>query len=132
MGLRLHVDGGCVRGNVTFDDRHEGAPGIVHGGAIATVLDDTLGLLLVVLGTPAVTANLSVDYRAPALLQTEMIVERWLEQRVDRKLHLRADLSIDGQPVAQARALFLAVEVAHFEKGGRTLLPNWADWGPSL
>jgi acyl-coenzyme A thioesterase PaaI-like protein len=132
MRLRLHADGDRVRGNVTFDDRHEGAPGIVHGGAVATVLDDTLGLLLVVLGTPAVTANLNVDYRAPALLHAEMTVEGWLEQRIDRKLHLRANLSIDGHPVAQARALFLAVEVAHFEKGGRTLLPDWADWGPSL
>src|SRR3546814_16692324 len=29
-----------------FDQRHVGAPGIAHGGAVATVLDDLFGFLL--------------------------------------------------------------------------------------
>jgi len=38
MGLRPRADGErVVRSHVTLDQRHEGAPGFAHGGAVATV-----------------------------------------------------------------------------------------------
>lgn len=128
MGLRLHADGDRVRGDVIFDHRHEGAPGIAHGGAIATVLDDTLGLLLVVLGTPAVTANLSIDYRAPVLLREPLYVVGWCTERHERKLSFQARLQNKDMIVADATALFLTVDTSHFHQGGRQLPANWADW----
>lgn len=131
MGLRLRVDGDLLRGSTTFDRRHEGAPGIVHGGAVATVLDDSLGSLLIVLGTPAVTANLNVSFRAPALLDRAMEIEAWSAGRDGRKLHLHGRLLDGGAVVAEAQALFLTVDVTHFESGGRALLPGWADWKPA-
>lgn len=131
MGLRLHADGDRVRGDITFDRRHEGAPGIVHGGAIATVLDDTLGLLLVVLGTPAVTANLSINYKAPVLLRQPLHVTGWCTERRGRKLFFQARLESEGTTIADATALFLAVDTSHFHQGGQQLPPEWADWSPA-
>ncbi|WP_081488579.1 PaaI family thioesterase [Patulibacter medicamentivorans] len=131
MGLRLHVDGDRVRGDITFDRRHEGAPGIAHGGAIATVLDDTLGLLLVVLGTPAVTANLSINYKAPVLLRQPLHVIGWCTERRGRKLFFQARLESEGTTIADATALFLAVDTSHFHQGGQQLPPEWADWSPA-
>ncbi|WP_320670145.1 PaaI family thioesterase [Patulibacter defluvii] len=131
MGLRLHVDGDRVRGDVTFDHRHEGAPGIAHGGAIATVLDDTFGLLLVVLGTPAVTANLSVNYKASVLLGRPLHVVGWCVERRGRKLFLQARLEDQGTTIADATALFLVVDTSHFHQGGQQLPPDWADWSPA-
>lgn len=58
LGLRLRRDGDRIRGELTLDRRHEGAPGFVHGGALSTALDDALGSVLMILERPAVTAGL--------------------------------------------------------------------------
>jgi acyl-coenzyme A thioesterase PaaI-like protein len=131
MGVRLRVDGDAVRGTITFDRHHEGAPGIVHGGAVATVLDDALGSLLIVMGTPAVTANLNFSFRTPALLERPMQIEAWSAGRDGRKLQLHGRLLDNATVIAEAQALFLTVDVTHFESGGRSLLPGWDDWAPA-
>lgn len=117
MGLRLRLDGDRVRGYVTLDRRHEGAPGFAHGGAVATVLDDALGTMLLVLRRPAVTAKLEVDYRRPAFLGRRFEVEAWAERTDDRKLWLAGVLREGDDVVAEASALFVAVSVEHFLKG---------------
>lgn len=117
MGLRLRLDGERVRGHVTLDRRHEGAPGFAHGGAVATVLDDALGTMLLVLRRPAVTAKLEVDYRRPAFLGRRFEIEAWAERTDDRKLWLAGVLREGDDVVAEAHALFVAVSVEHFLKG---------------
>ena len=66
--LQVWRDGDRVRSRHVFDPRHVGAPGIAHGGAVATVLDDLFGFVLYVVGDLAVTRHLEVGYRAPVLL----------------------------------------------------------------
>jgi len=102
--MQLAISGDRVTGKLTLDERHQGAPGFAHGGALATALDDALGTVLVVVGTPGVTARLEVDYRRPALLGREYTVAAWLDREDD--------------VIAEARALFLAVDAEHFMAGG--------------
>ncbi|HWH44456.1 MAG TPA: PaaI family thioesterase [Thermoleophilaceae bacterium] len=129
--LRLRIDGDRVLGTVTFDRRQEGAPGIVHGGAVATVLDDTLGSALIIVRRPAVTANLEIDFRAPALLGRELEVEGWCDRIEGRKVHLRGRLIDGASVVAEARALFVEVDLDHFRRGGQELPERWRDWKPA-
>ncbi len=124
MGVKLRVEGERIRGAVTLDRRHEGAPGYAHGGAIATVLDDALGSLLHVFQTPAVTARLELNYRSPALIDRPFTIEAWIEREEGRKLHLAGELRDEGAVVADARALFLTVEAEHFARGARRAAPG--------
>ncbi len=119
MGLRLVSDGERVSGEVTLDRRHEGAPGYAHGGAIATLLDDALGSLLVIMRVPAVTVNLSVDYRRPALVGRAFTIRAWAERTAGRKLFLAGDLRDEETVVAEAHGLFLEVDAEHFLRGAR-------------
>ena len=128
MGLRMHVVGERVRGRVRFDRRQEGAPGFAHGGAVATVLDDALGTVLILVRRPAVTARLEVDYRAPAFLDRDLDVEAWCDRADGRKLHLEGELRDGETLVARARALFVEVDLSHFQRGGRELPERWRDW----
>ena len=121
LGLRFAIEDDRVLGTTTLDERHEGAPGFAHGGAIATALDDTLGTLLVVLRRPGVTAKLEVNYRQPAFLGRPFELEAWVDRVEGRKLHLSAELRDEGEVVADASALFLEVELEHFLKGGRDM-----------
>ena len=121
LGLKLAIDGERVRGEVTLDERHQGAPGFAHGGAVATALDDTLGTLLVVLGHPGVTARLEVNYRRPAFLHRRFELEAWVERVEGRKIEMAAEMREDGDVVADAAALFIQVDREHFLQGADQL-----------
>lgn len=127
MGLRLRIEGDRVKGDVTLDRRQEGAPGFAHGGAVATILDDTLGTLLLVVRRPAVTAKLEVNYRRPAFIDRRFEVEAWLERAEGRKLHLAGELRDRGELIADARGLFLEVELDHFLQSGANPPMEWLE-----
>lgn len=119
LGLRLRMrpHGEGVAGEVTFRREHEGAPGFVHGGAVATALDDAFGMMLMRLRRPAVTARLEVDYRRPALIDRRYMVRAECARSEGRKLFFEASL-LDGDTViAAAHSLFVEVEVSHFLQG---------------
>jgi acyl-coenzyme A thioesterase PaaI-like protein len=117
IGMRMERDGERVRGSVTLDRRHEGAPGYAHGGAVSTILDDALGMLLFVLRRPAVTARLEVDFRRPAYLGRPFDVEAWVDRIEGRKLWMVAEIREAGELIAEGRALFLEVDPGHFARG---------------
>jgi acyl-coenzyme A thioesterase PaaI-like protein len=114
-----------VIGHVQFSSSHEGAPGFAHGGAVATALDDAFGMLLWRLERAAVTARLEVDYRRPSFLARRYEIVAWCDATDGRKLHFRAELRDDDGVVAEAAALFIEVDRAHFTQGqsGDTTLP---------
>jgi acyl-coenzyme A thioesterase PaaI-like protein len=97
-----------------FEGKHVGAPGIAHGGAVATVFDDLFGFQLYIVGTLAVTRNLQIDYLAPVLLGERYTLAADLTARDGRKLHMSARMSSATKVVAEARAVFIAVDVNHF------------------
>ena len=117
IGMRMERDGERVRGSLTLDRRHEGAPGYAHGGAVSTILDDAFGMLLFVLRRPAVTARLEVDFRRPAYLGRPFDVQAWVDEVDGRKLWMRAEMREEGELIAAARALFLEVDRTHFARG---------------
>jgi acyl-coenzyme A thioesterase PaaI-like protein len=119
LGLKLALDGERVRGEVTLEERHQGAPGFAHGGAVATALDDTLGTL--VLGHPGVTARLEINYRRPAFLHRRFELEAWVERVEGRKIEMAAEMREDGDVVADATALFIQVDREHFLQGADQL-----------
>ena len=46
LGLVVYRSADVVYADVTFDERHIGAPGLAHGGAVAAACDDVLGFTL--------------------------------------------------------------------------------------
>jgi len=128
LGLRFARAGDRIHASLRLEPKHQGAPGFAHGGVIAAALDDTVGTLLLVLRKPAVTAKLEIDYRRPAFIGRDYQLEAWTEGVDGRKLHLRGELrEPDGTVVAEARALFLTVELAHFAEGGGQWPPEVAE-----
>jgi acyl-coenzyme A thioesterase PaaI-like protein len=127
--MRMRSGDGCARAELVLDRRHEGAPGFAHGGIVAAALDDLFGGVLVILETPAVTARLTVDYRAPVLLGRTLTLTGWCESTDGRKLHLVGTIHDADTLVAEAQALFMEVDVAHFAKSGLPLPAEWQRWG---
>ncbi|NXO86800.1 THEM4 thioesterase, partial [Sitta europaea] len=82
----------------------EGHPGLTHGGAIATIVDTSLGTLALALAGRVVTANLSIDYLAPVPLLSVLLLEVSLQRREGRKLFLSCDLRDAERDTVLARA----------------------------
>lgn len=116
--LEVHRDGDEVVTTHVFTGRQGGAPGIAHGGAVATVCDDLLGFCLYVALIAGVTRHLEVEYRAPVLLGVPYEVRGRVEA-VDGRKHWFActGTAPDGSVAFTARALFLSVKLSHFDQG---------------
>lgn len=115
--LQVQRDGDSVTATHTFDQRHVGAPGIAHGGAVATVFDDLFGFLLFIIGELAVTRTLHVEYLTPARLDVPYSLFAGLDRREGRRLYVSARLAhLNGRVVATSSALFVTVPVQHFSQ----------------
>jgi acyl-coenzyme A thioesterase PaaI-like protein len=99
---------------LAFDERHQGGPGIVHGGLVAAALDEAAGLLATWHRFPAVTARIFVRYRRPVPINTELLVEARVEASRGRQIRIRARLADGDEILAEARAAFLHVPLEHF------------------
>ncbi|MEC3920595.1 PaaI family thioesterase [Nocardia sp. CDC160] len=106
--------GDTVRGTFTMDERHQGAPGVAHGGIVAAALDDASGAILVPLRQPAVTVKLDVTFRAPARLHRDYVVTAILAAREGRKLFIDTTLTDGDTVIATGRAIFVEVAPEHF------------------
>jgi acyl-coenzyme A thioesterase PaaI-like protein len=113
--LQVRREGDEVVAEHTFADRHSGAPGIAHGGAVATIVDDVLGFLLYVARIAGVTRHLEVEYLKPVLIGVPYVVRAKVDERDGRKLWVScACTAPDGTVTFTAKALFLQVKLAHF------------------
>lgn len=120
-GLHLEVyrSGDYVYADIAFDERHIGAPGLAHGGAIAAACDDLLGFTLWIAGTPAVTRSLTVEYLQPVPLHHPHRLTARIAHRTGRAIHVAGDgVGTDGVTRFTATAVFVAVDAAHFAAHG--------------
>lgn len=121
----------CVA-DVRIGESLNGHAGIVHGGIISLILDDTLGWGYEALqlssrdGSSAagsdedeyslvVTANLTVNYRKPLRAGSNFVVRVCHEKTEGRKIYFTARIeSYDGKTLyAEASSLFLKVKKEH-------------------
>ena len=112
----------------SFDERHQGGPGIVHGGLVGAALDEACGLLATWYRFPAVTARIFVRYRQPVSINTELLVRARLVGERGRRLHVDGDLTDGSDVLAEARAAFLHVPLEHFlaTPEGRAAADAWS------
>jgi acyl-coenzyme A thioesterase PaaI-like protein len=110
-----------------FDERHQGGPGLAHGGLIAAVLDEACGLLATWYRFPTVTARIFVRYRRPVEINTELLVRARLVSERGRRLRVSGEIVDGSEILAEARAAFLHVPLEHFlaTPEGRAAAEAW-------
>jgi len=111
-----------------FDERHQGGPGIVHGGLVASALDEAVGLLATWHSFPCVTARIFVRYRRPVPINTELLIRARLTDARGRRLHVDATLSDGDEVLSECKAALLHVPLAHFLRTpeGQAAAARWA------
>ncbi|KAL4948079.1 HotDog domain-containing protein [Aspergillus filifer] len=97
-----------------------GHPGIVHGGFLATLLDEGMGRCAfpVLPSKVGVTANLNVDYRRPAMAESYFVMRAQVVKHEGRKAWVEARIETlpeegqEPQVLVEAKSLFIEPKVA--------------------
>lgn len=100
-----------VTGRFRIGPEYQGAHGLVHGGIIATVLDEAMGKLNHGGKMPAMTAELRVEYLRPVPIDQEIIVEAHHQRRDGRNLwHTGEIRNLAGEVLARSEGRFVEVD----------------------
>jgi acyl-coenzyme A thioesterase PaaI-like protein len=105
------ADGRAV-GRVTVGKPHEGPPGLVHGGVVATLLDHVLARAVRASGRGGLTATLTVTYRRPVPLGVPLLLSAELATAEGRRTTATARLVAEDDEattLAEAEGLFVAL-----------------------
>jgi acyl-coenzyme A thioesterase PaaI-like protein len=116
LGLRPYLEGVEVRADLEFASRFEGGPGTVHGGAIAAFMDDILGYVPVMYGTPGVTAKLETNFIAPVPMATIVEGAAWMSKIDDNKMWAEGTIEVAGHVLVESTALFVAIGRDHYKR----------------
>ena len=108
--LRLAVVEGRIEATVAFGRSYEGPPGSVHGGYVAGIFDEALGAAQSFSGAAGMTARLTVDYRSPTPLATELRLRAEMVSVDGRKIHCAGTLHAGDRLCAEAEGLFVTVD----------------------
>jgi acyl-coenzyme A thioesterase PaaI-like protein len=119
MGMAAQVlrDGDDAVLRSTLGAAFEGAPGRTHGGVVAALFDEVMGFVLSITCIPAFTGRLTVTYRAPVPLGVSLEFRARLTGREGRKLLMAGEARQGETVLAQAEALFVAVDPERFAAG---------------
>jgi acyl-coenzyme A thioesterase PaaI-like protein len=103
-----------------FGARAEGPPGHAHGGSMASVLDEAMGLAVWLAHSPAVAAHLETDFRKPIPLGSTVTAETTVgpaegSGKASATARLVGD---DGTVYAEGSALFVLIAPRHGFTGG--------------
>ena len=114
--LGVDPDAEIVVGEVTFGTAFEGVPGCVHGGFVAAVLDEALGMASAFSGTTCMTAELTTRYRRHTPVLTALRIEARLVSTDGRKVQTTGEVYHGDVVVAEGIGLFFVVDAAKFER----------------
>ncbi len=132
VGLHLAIyndpDNNCIYSNVTIPDQYQSYPGVVHGGIVATMLDEISGRAIIMDGNDQnlmVTMKLEVKYRLPTPTNTPLkVVGRVVSQTESRAKVAGEILLPDGAVTASCESL-LARPPEEFRTQWLAELPYW-------
>lgn len=111
LHLHFHYNDEEVWAPVRLDPEYAGYETFVHGGVIATLLDEAQGWALLTFAKHyGVTRSLNVSYRRPAAVGKPMVVRARMLEREGANIYIHAQLEDDrGRLLASAEGHWVAV-----------------------
>lgn len=98
----------------------QGPPGKAHGGALAAILDEAMGMVAWRQKISVVAAELRVRYRLPTPLWEELIVRSWIEESEGRNSEIRSEITLaDGTVCVQGGGTFVNIGKERYQQMAR-------------
>jgi len=93
-------------------ENYEGPPGYLHGGMIATLLDEAMSKANRARGVTAMTRQMQIEYLRPVPSNAPIRIEGRVTRSEGRKHWTEAHIqNAEGKVLATATGLFIAIKV---------------------
>lgn len=115
VGLKMRFeDNGVdeVRAVYTIGDRHQGYPGVAHGGVVAAMLDEAAGRTAMITDPNRfmMTGKMAIRYRKPVPTETELTLIGTLLKDRGRTAQTHSEIRLpDGSVAAEAEVMIVAI-----------------------
>jgi len=119
MKLAFDMDESSRRviGHFRLGPEYQGATGFIHGGIIATVLDEAMSKVSRFSDVRAVTAELTVEYLLPVRVDEELRVEGFATRREGRQLYHEGEIrDATGNLLARGRGRFVIIDPERYNR----------------
>jgi uncharacterized protein (TIGR00369 family) len=119
MKLAFEMDESAQRviGYFRLGPEYQGATGFVHGGIIATVLDEAMSKVSRFSNVRAVTAELTIEYLLPVRVDEELRVEGFATRRDGRQLYHEGEIrDAVGNLLARGRGRFVIIDPERYNR----------------
>jgi acyl-coenzyme A thioesterase PaaI-like protein len=130
LALVFRVEGDEIVADYTPDERFQGFPGVLHGGVLATMLDETLSRAAVYAGKWMMTARLEIRYRRAAPIGQALRVSAQPTQVRSRMVSARGVVRLASDPqviFAEAEGVFMPI-TADYEREMVSQRPELTDF----
>src|SRR5690348_8821136 len=106
-----------IIGQFRLGPEYQGATGFIHGGIIATVLDEVMSKVSRFSNVRAVTAELTVQYLRPVRVSEDLQVEGFATRRDGRDLYHEGQIrNASGVLLARGRGRFVIIDPERYNK----------------
>jgi len=106
-----------VVGRFRLGPEYQGGAGFIHGGIIATVLDEVMSKVSRFSNVRAVTAELTVQYLRPVRVSEDLQVEGFATRRDGRDLYHEGRIrNASGVLLARGRGRFVIIDPERYNK----------------
>jgi acyl-coenzyme A thioesterase PaaI-like protein len=110
LGLVYRQEGDSIVTEFTGRAEHQGFPGVVHGGLLSTILDETMGRTALFTRTWTMTGRLEIRFRSPAPVGVRMTCRAQLTRGRRSAFESQGTITLDdGTVLAEGRGLFIRV-----------------------
>lgn len=117
--VRVWIEDGVVHGEGNLDAAYEGPPGCVHGGIIASLFDELLGVANITAKVGAMTGTLTIKYRSPTPLKTDLTFMARNVGIDGRKVRTEGTIHAGDRLCAECEGIFIVVDSETFRGGHR-------------
>ncbi len=105
--VNMRIEDNIAHGSCECGWAYEGPPGSVHGGIVAAIFDQFLGMAQLMGKRPGMTAYLHVNFHQRTPLNTELTLTGKYTRTEGRKNFIRGEMFAAGSMTASAEALFV-------------------------
>jgi len=114
----------------TPQEYHQGWPGVLHGGIITALLDETIGRVAFLYDKWVQTGKIEVKFRKPTPLGQKLLVTGELVRDVGRAMEMRGTVKLadSGEVLAEAIGLFIRMPDSARDEMARQLGGDFSVW----
>lgn len=112
LKVNFEIKNNLLIGEFNSSQDHEGPPGIIHGGVIAAIIDESFAAFAVsVLKIDVRTIRIEIAFRNPAHIRDKLHIKTSLKEEKSRLIILQSQVYIGNTVIAESLGTLFKVKI---------------------